>query len=65
MNRIGLADVLSVMGLGLVGAGCWGLGGWAWAALVVGCVLLAGGVVVAVRGVWQGEEEGTQGGKGE
>lgn len=65
MNRIGLADVLVVIGLVLVGAGCWGLWGWAAAAVVVGVLLLAGGVVGAVRGVWQGEEEGTQGGKGE
>lgn len=65
MGGLGLADVLSVMGLGLVAAGCWGLWGWAAAALVVGVLLLAGGVVGAVRET-QGEGEGgTQGGTGE
>lgn len=51
---VGLVDVLVVLGLGLVAAGCWALWGWPAAALVVGVVVLAGGLV----GAWKEGREG-------
>lgn len=63
MGGLGWVDVLVVVGLALVAAGCWGLGGWPWAALVVGAVLAVLGLVGAVRGmVRPGEVEEDEGG---
>lgn len=62
LGGVGLVDVLVVVGLVLVGAGCWGLWGWASAALVVGGVLLGLGLAGAVRG---GGGDGGREGEGE
>lgn len=50
MGGLGWVDVLVVVGLALVAAGCWGFWGWPAAALVVGLALVGLGVVGAVMG---------------
>lgn len=38
---IDASDVLGLAGAGLVGAGCWSLWGWEWAAIALGTPALA------------------------
>ena len=45
-----VVDVVFGVGMALMGAGCWGLWGWASAALVVGSMLVVLAVVGTVRG---------------
>lgn len=46
MDRV---DVAGMAGLALVAAGVWGLAGWPWAAVLVGCSFLSVYVLREVR----------------
>ena len=49
-------DILIFLGLGLLAAGVTVLFGWAWAAVVTGCILLGLGLTGALRSGHESEE---------
>jgi len=55
---IDVFDMLALVGLALVGAGVWLLAGPGWTLLVVGGIVLAMGMIGALRGGAPIDDEG-------
>ena len=56
LPAVDLVDALILVGLGLLAAGVTVIFGFAWAAVVTGCILLALGLVGALRSSHESEE---------